>query len=349
MVVSYPGYRDPGVLVQANAFAATSIELLLDQLVLPALFDRQAEAEFVGNMGDTINVKRPSWIVGKDPLPMRKDRSAYPTGAVNASGSAVGYLDSKLNEYTIPVKIDKDLYSSMKLTDEMLRLDIISYGAQVLTPQTRAIAEKYESIVATAMRTSFQVYDYADTAGTGVVSIGGDDLETASAKIRGLILIMRKTLNDRNVPAGGRHLLIGSAVESVLLQDPNLIRADWAGDANALRNASIGRIYGFNVVTVATIGEDEVFAFHPSALRLISMAPAVPLGVAFASSLGAHGLALRMIRDYDYAWAQDRSLLNVYFGFGEVKDYATAIEQTAADETKLRQYRGLKATVDFTA
>lgn len=348
MAVSYPGYVAPGVLVQASKFAQTSIEILWDQLVLPALLDRHAEAEFRGAMGDTVNIKRPSWIVAQAPLSMRKDRSGFPMAAPNSSGSNVGYVNSQVNEYTIPVKLTSDLYSAFRLTDEMLSLDVASYATQVLAPQTRSIAEKWESIVAAAMRSSFQPYDYADPAGTGVVNIGGDDIATAAAKIRGLILLCRKVLNDRNVPVNGRNLLIGSAVESILLQDPNLIRSDWAGDSNALRNASIGRIYGFNVVTCSTIGEDEVMAFHPSALRLVSMAPVAPEGVTWASSVGAHGLSLRLIRDYDYSWAADRSLMNTYFGVGEVKDYATAAEQTAADETKLKQYRGVKATVDFT-
>jgi hypothetical protein len=39
--------------------------------------------------------------------------------------------------------------------------------------------------------------------------------------------------------------------------------------------------------------------------------------------------------------------MNCYTGIGNVTDYATAAEQTAADETRLRQYRGVKARIDF--
>lgn len=349
MAVSYPGYRDPGVLVQAQKFAQVSIEILMAQLLLPALFDKHAEAEFRGAMNDTVNVKRPSWITAQDPLPMRKDRSGFPTAAPNSSGSNVGYVNSRVNEFTIPVKLTSDLYSAMPLTDEMLTLDIRSYAEQVLQPQTRSIADKYEALVAQAMRTHFQPYDYPEgPAATGTVAIGGDDLATATAKIRGVVLLIRKALNDRNV-GPNRHLLVGSAVESLMLQDPNLIRADWAGDNSALRGAQVGKLYGLNVVTSSSIAEDEIFAWHPSALRMVSMAPVAPEGVTWASSVGAHGLSLRLIRDYDYQWAQDRSLMNCYFGIGNVTDYATAAEQTAADETKLRQYRGLKARIDFDA
>lgn len=348
MPVSYPGYRPPGVIVQAEKLAATSIEILKDQLILPGLFDKHAEAEFKGAMNDMVNIKRPSWIVGKDPLPLRKDRTGYPTGPFNESGFAqgIGYQDSQVNEFTIPIKIDRDLYSSFKLTDEMLTLDIESYAVQILQPQTRAIAERYEKIVAEAMKESFQPVDYP-AGGTGVIDATDPDPLKASAAIRKAILLARKNFNDRNVPASGRKMIIGSAVEALLLQDPNLIRADWAGDSNALRQAEIGSIYGFSAVQTNSIDENAIFWFHPTALQLISMAPAVPQGAPFSSSMGAHGLALRYIRDYDYAWAQDRSLMNVYFGVGEVVDYATAEEQTAADETKLRQYRGMQATVDF--
>jgi hypothetical protein len=293
----------PGVLVQAQKFAATAIAILQDQLILPALFDKHAEGEFRGAFGDTVNIKRPSWITAQEPLPVRKDRSGFPAAEPNSSGSNVGYVNSKVNEFTIPVKLTSDLYSAMPLTDEMLTLDIRSYAEQVLQPQTRSIADKYEAIVAAAMRANFQPYDYPEgPAATGVVPIGGDDLATATTKVRGTTLLMRKVLNDRNVSPSGRHLLVGSAVESLMLQDPQLIRADWAGDSAALRSAVIGRIYGFNVVTCSTIGEDEIFAWHPSAMRLVSMAPVAPEGVTWASSVGAHGLGLRLIRDYDYQW-----------------------------------------------
>lgn len=40
-----------------------------------------------------------------------------------------------------PIELDEDLYRAMKITDEMLDIDISWFGKQVLDAQARAVSE----------------------------------------------------------------------------------------------------------------------------------------------------------------------------------------------------------------
>ncbi|MCZ0973158.1 hypothetical protein O1L55_20690 [Streptomyces albulus] len=358
----YAGTTGAGTIVQAEKLAATAIELLQRQLVLPTLFDKHAEGEFKGALGDVINIRRPSRLRGslhKDGH--RKSRTADPDqGGAAAMGIMTNkYQASDLNEYAIQVQLAEDLYSAINIPDEVATLDIQSYAMQVLEPQVRGLAERYEDFLAECMETSFQPYDNdLIKGGKGEIDVKFDDIspgtelgrENVAAQVRMAILNIRKRMNKENVPQVGRHLVVGSDVEAVLLLDPHLIKASWAGDDNALRDAQVGKIYGFDVYCSNSVPVDSLYAFHSSALQLVSMAPAAPQGAPFVSSLSSNSMALRYIRDYDFSNARDRSLINTYLGVGEVKDFPWNPDDPhyGQDPTKpesLTQLRGFKANL----
>ena len=88
--------------------------------------------------------------------------------------------------------------------------------------------------------------------------------------IRGL----RKVLNKAYVPQGGRSIIINSEFESVLLSSgSNLITVDTSGSPDGLRNASVGRLLGFDIyVTDNTpnVAKPQAIAFHTSAYTFAS-------------------------------------------------------------------------------
>ncbi|GGM39515.1 hypothetical protein GCM10012275_07990 [Longimycelium tulufanense] len=320
-----------GLLKQDAKLAATALSLLERRLILPGLFDRHAEGEFRGALGDTINVKRPSKLKAK-------------RRALRATGT---FERSVLNEWSIPVRLADNVYSAINLPDEMLTLDVESFATQVIDPQIRAIAEDYEDMVATKMEASF------GDGGTLDLSKVTDD-EAKAALIRRHLTSLRKALNAENVPTAGRYAVLGGEIERILLTDPHLTKVDESGSASALREAVIGRLYGFTLLSSNAVPENAFYSFHGSALQLVSMAPANPQGATYSTSLSANGVALRYIRDYDFEQATDRSLINVYTGIGEVKDIpakedVSGITDPAVLLSKATQVRGLKTTVKLTA
>jgi hypothetical protein len=135
------------------------------------------------------------------------------------------------------------------------------------------------------------------------------------------------------VPTSERTLLVGADVQEQIITDDRFARADSVGAdqaVSALRERTIGRIAGFNVVGSTDIDDDAAYAYHRTAFVLATRAPAVPRG-ANAVSLrtmgeagGAmgywDGVSIRWLSDYDYTNTTDRSLVNAWVGTATVLD-----------------------------
>lgn len=84
----------------------------------------------------------------------------------------------------------------------------------------------------------------------------------------------RKLLNLQNVPAANRYAVVNAAFERLLLDaDSKLTQVDKSGDNQGLRNATVGRILDFQVVTSNNLPESDspqFVAFHPSAVAYVS-------------------------------------------------------------------------------
>src|SRR5690606_10905256 len=134
------------------------------------------------------------------------------------------------------------------------------------------------------------------------------------------VVAARKALSKANVPAAGRRLVVGADVEEIMLNSDKLVKANEAGSDSALRDARIGRLAGVDVFTTNAVAPDEAFLFHETAYAMTIQAPVVPAGAGWGASDSYAGLAMRVIRDYDYANARDRMLANTYVGVAAVKD-----------------------------
>jgi hypothetical protein len=291
-----------GVL-KAEKWAPAALGLLDQEIVLAGLITRDGGADFTGAENDTVNIKRPSRLAGQ----VEKLRDLH--------ADDYRIKAEKLNERSIPVTLDRHIYTAVELNDAELSLDIENFGAQVLTPQSEAVAQRLENLVAGALN--------GTVAGAAIPSAG--DYDPVLKQIRAL----RKQLNKNHVPTNGRVLILGVNVEESLLAHPNLTQADQAGDSNALRRAELGTLYGFRLVVSNLVDENALIALHPSAFVLVNRAPLVPEGAKSGSAQAYNGFALRAIRDYDSAVAKDRSFISTFAGLGEVKDYRYEIKDVA--------------------
>ena len=213
-----------------------------------------------------------------------------------------------LAETKVDVTLDTDVYKAIGVTDEEMTLDIDDFGVQVLNPMVSAVARGVEdklaaTIVAAPFATTIEV-DNTDP----FVSI----------------LDARAALNKANVPAMGRTLLIGADLERKLLGSTRFT-AQISGDTvaeSALRDATVGaNIAGFRVVTSNAIDPDEGVAFHQTAFALATRAPVVPDGATWGQSTSFAGLAMRVLKDYDFLNVRDRVLADLFIGSDYVPDY----------------------------
>jgi hypothetical protein len=287
-------------VVKPEAIAATAAVLLEQELVVPGTFRREGIDGFRGAEDDTINV------VVEGVLPFR----TY--GWRNDRSTEIQFDSYK--ERKIAVTFGGDVYSAVKLTDEQADFDLDGW-AKLLRKQVEAVGRGLEFKATQQLRTA----KYA-------VSLG---IPTNGLR-RGLIRA-RSTLRGLHAPPGSNVVLCGVNWEAALLSDESLNLASSVGESeavSALREASLGRRFGFNFVVAEELDPNEAVAMVDSAFVFATGAPSTPQSVPFGATAAHEGVALRWIRDYDSTRTQDRSIVNTYAGFRSVTDVLVGRDDT---------------------
>jgi hypothetical protein len=274
--------------------------LLEQELVVPAVFRREGIDQFRGAEDDTINVTVEG-VVPFRTYGWRNDRSTE-------------LQFDTYKERKVAVTFGGDLYSALKLTDEQAEMDLDGWG-KLVQKQTRAIGRGLE------FHATQHLLDapYAVTLGV------------PSTALRKGLIRSRATLRALHAPAGVQTILCGVNWESALLSDESLNLASAVGESeavSALREATLGRRYGFNFVVAEELPANDAIALTDSAFVFATGAPSVPQSVPFGASASHEGVALRWIRDYDSTRTQDRSIVNTYYGYRSVTDVLVGRDET---------------------
>lgn len=308
-------------VVKPQKLVNAAVGMLEQELLIPNLFTKQGVDQFKGAENDTISMKVEGILPFHD-YAWRNDRSSP-------------IVFDEYAERTLAVTFGGNVYSAVKLTDEQNDFDIDNWS-KLLRPQSKAIARGLQRR-AVNMLTS-QAYN---------VTIGN-----AGQALRGALIEARRVLNAFHAPKEGRYLLVGTEFESALLSDEKLNLAQNVGDSEAetaLRTASIGQRFGFNIVVDQTIPADAAYAFTSSGFIFLSGAPSVPQSVPYGATTSFESIALRWVRDYDPLYMQDRSVVNTYAGFRSVPDVLVGwdkVNQKEIVSTQEHFVRGIKLTLD---
>ncbi|MFB9498858.1 P22 phage major capsid protein family protein [Saccharothrix mutabilis subsp. capreolus] len=271
--------------------ASASLAALEAQTVLAATTWRDAEADFRGKQGSVVTVHTDT-IVGEA---REFDRAA---------GQPIVVDD--VQEIGVDVKLDKYLYKGVNLPDEQLTLNVRDFTRQIATPQAKSVARRIETLVAAQMNA---------LPSTLTMKPDGSD-------VHAVMIEARARLNKAGVPLDDRFFAVSTEVESLLLNDPlkRLIPVDASGSPAALREAIIGRLYGFTVLPSNYLADRSAVAYHRSGFPLVTRSLEVPAGATFGQSITYNGFALRLVRDYDPAFQQDRSVVSTLAGADVTKD-----------------------------
>lgn len=280
--------------IKAEQIVEAAALLLQREIVLPRLVWSQPSAAFVGAKDDTITLRVP----------------AVRTARTRVMRSTTGLTADDLAETSVPVTLDTHVYDLLNITDEQLTLDIVDFSRQVLNPQLRSVAEGMEEVVATALGS-------ATFEASAVPFVEGTDKGFDVLRVAG------RELNKLNVPRAGRVFVAGANVESALLEDDRVVKANEAGTDSALREATIARLAGFTVVGSNALGEDEAYAIHSTAIAFANVAPSLPEGATMKARIATENLALRYLRDYNPTNSTgpvDRSLVDAFVGAASVEE-----------------------------
>ncbi|MEU0120636.1 hypothetical protein ABZ114_02895 [Streptomyces albidoflavus] len=314
-------------VVKPDKIAATAAVALEESLVVPAVFQREGIDQFKGAKDDAINVK----VEGVLP---------YRTYGWRNDRSTEIQFDTYA-ERTVQVNFGGDVYSGVQLTDEQNEMDLQGW-AKLMAKQTEAVGKGLE----------YQAVDYLLNA-PYEITLGG---AVSGRSLRRTLIRAREVMNKLRVPKEGRTLLIGSGWENELLSDADLNLATNVGEAeavSALREATLGRRYGFNIVTSDELPADFAVAMVSSAFIFATGAPSVPQSVPFGASASYNGVALRWIRDYDSTRLMDRSIVNTYKGFRTVSDFLIGRDNANPSQGFVSEHehfvRAIKLDLDATA
>jgi len=268
--------------LKAEKIISQGLGLLQRELVLAGMVGRYTEADFRGAKNDTITIRIPSLLKGRE----------YEW----RTRTAPIEID-ELNEYSVPVT-----------------LDIMSWGEQVARPQIRAVAEVLEGYIATAMENANYRHEVDFVEDDPEVVPDSRAFYRAAVKAR-------QYLNMENVPASGRVIVLGANAEAAALNSGHIVKANESDSDSALREAIIGRIAGFTVIgNINSVDPDFAVAMHPTAFALANVAPVVPDGASAGARMVFDSLAMRWIRDYDSDYLRDRSVYSAFAGAASIED-----------------------------
>lgn len=271
-------------VLTAKGISSLAVALLTRQLVLPMTVSRIPGGEFAGDNGDTITVR------------VRTPRSA---SIQTNPGDPITPV--ALNETPVDVKLSH-LYDATRLTDQDLSLNLVDFGVQVTQPQVAAVATGAEDRLATAMNAVA-----ADASFTLAASAADTDAKVQQA---------REALSEANVPAGDRYLACAPDIITRLLSVDKFVRADAVGDGTAIREATVGRIYGFSVIESNGLTAGTAVGYHMSGFVFANRVPVPPRGLSSqqTATATAGGVGMRQIFQYESLNLRDMSVLSTFAG-----------------------------------
>lgn len=273
----------------AQQISRVSVPLLVRNLVLPMTVLRVPGGEFAGSNGDTVTVR------------VRQPRTA---NTQSTPGADVSANFSAISETPVTVTL-AHLYDGVNVTDEELSLELVNFASQVTEPQVAAVATGAEDELAAAMN--------AETADDSfALNASDDDTETK-------ILAAREALSEANVPAGDRYFAVSPDIATRVLQVDKFVRVDASGNDNALRNAVIGRLYGFTFVESNGLDAGTAVAYHQSGFAFANRVPVMPRGASSSATASQDGMGLRHIFQYNPATLTDQSVISTFAGASVVE------------------------------
>lgn len=215
--IHVPGFVNALNPYNPQLWANESVSILRERMVVPFLIHRDFEDE-IRDFGDIVNTRKPNKFDGK-----RKK--------VNSN---VTIQDASATNIAVP--LDQLLHTSFLIRDAEWSKSFKDLVTEFLEPAVLSLATKVDRIV------SGQVHQYT-------ANFAGRLGLAASGTIKGFILEAREKLNKQFAPQdAGRNLVLTPSTETAALSLGEFITADKTGDdGTALREASIGRLLGFNV------------------------------------------------------------------------------------------------------
>jgi len=272
---------------------------------LPRTVRQDFSNEFVAGRGQTVNVLGPI-SAGTAKVYTKANRDAR---------AAIQFND--ITQAWFPVTLEDQVYNAIRLPDDFATFSLEDMTRQVLRPQAESVVD------ALAAPLIAEMTSIVTDASIPAVAPDGSN-------IRQVLIKARQVLNDRKIPAADRFFAVGSDLEAAALSDELLQKVNESGSSEVLRNATLGRLFGFTIVADPTLPSDFGVAYHRDAFAHVTRPSRQPDGAAFSASVAQDGFALRWIQHYNPLQLEDQSVVDTFYG-ATTLDANRAVSVSLAD------------------
>jgi len=262
------------------------------ELVLPKLvWTDLTREDFVGAKDDTVTLRLP----------------AVASATTRALRSTADVTFNELTEHAIDVTLTEDVSVDLKASLVEQTLDLVPFSQRFVVPATKAQALGVEDVIADA---------FNDATPLSTITWDG-----SASGVKAALIAASKALNVANVARTNRTVLVGANAYAEFLDYASGVTGMVSSTIadTAVQEATIGRLFGFNVVSSNAIDEDAVFAFAPYAIAFIGIAPTIPAGAVDGASGSTDGISFSIIQDYDPVKRSDRLSVQTYVGATSVE------------------------------
>lgn len=290
-------------LYTAEQAARSTLAALRWLTTLPRTVRQDFASDFVAGAGQTVNVRAPISV----------GAARTYTAANRAARAAIVFDD--LTETWVPVTMEDQVYKAVRLPDDFATFSLTDLERQVLRPQAESVVDGLSAPLVTefnAVATDAAIPTLDDT------------------NIREVLIQARAVLNARKVPMSDRYVALSPAAEAAALSDELLQKANESGSDGVLREATIGRLFGFTIITDPNLTDGLGVAYHRDAFAHVTRPSRNPEGAAMSATVAQDGFALRWLQHYNPLQLEDQSVVDTFVGAATLDaDRAVSFDMTA--------------------
>ena len=204
--------------------ARSTLAALRYLTTLPRTVRQDFSTEFVPGRGTVVNIKGP----------ISAGTANTYTQANRTARDSIVFDD--LSQATVPVTLNTQVYKAVRLPDDFATFTLQDLENEVLRPQAESVVDGLTAPLLTEMN--------AVAGDSSVPTLAAD-----GSNVRAVVIALRKVLNGRKVPMSDRFIAVSPSAEAAFLNDELLQKVNESGSDGMLREAIIGRLFGFTIVS----------------------------------------------------------------------------------------------------
>jgi hypothetical protein len=276
-----------------EVWAIESLMVLRDNLLMAGLVHRDFENE-VAQAGDTVRTRKPTKLTVQD--------FAQQSGT---NATLANMTVQNLNAREITVVLDKHKYTAFIVEDRDEATSIKDLRDEFIVPAIDPISQQVDDDVMDEFQNG------TDYAGNPVVLAAAGTIGAGNALDENDLIEADRVLNAQQCPRTPRNVVLGTQHNADVIGRPLFHQANTAGSTEALRNANLGRAFGFDTFMSQNVptgnntdnaGQNQSYGFHRNVLALVTRPlQDIPGGLGAISSVQTiDNIGVRVTTSYEH-------------------------------------------------